>query len=122
MPNSLEKIIELIKKTGDNCVVLDSSGNPAYVVLGFSQYEKLLADKSAIAELTEDELLNKINRDIAVWRAKQQEDEESNWEPIDNLNGEPKIEPIADEKAVNKANIAAEPDESDEKYYFEPID
>ncbi|MDD2806921.1 MAG: hypothetical protein PHW95_00140 [Patescibacteria group bacterium] len=122
MPNSLEKIIELIKKTGDNCVVLDSSGNPAYVVLSFDDYKKLVADKSEIADLTEDELLNKINRDIAIWRVKQQEAETNNWEPIESLNLEPKVEPSAEEKSLNKANIEEESDRNDEKYYFEPID
>lgn len=32
MTNSIEKIVELSKKTGDTIVVLDHHGQPAYVV------------------------------------------------------------------------------------------
>ena len=32
MSESIKKIISLINKTGDNCVVLDEAGNPAYVI------------------------------------------------------------------------------------------
>ena len=67
MPNSFTKIIDLVKKTGDNCVILDNEGNPAYVIVSFSDYRKMILGKSGVAGLTEDELLVKINPDIATW-------------------------------------------------------
>ena len=56
MSNSLEKIIDLIKKTGDNCVVLDHEGNPAYVLMSLEDYENIVSAKSEVATLSEDEL------------------------------------------------------------------
>ena len=57
MPNSLGKIISLIKKTGDNCIVLDYEGNPAYVVVTFDDYQGMILGRSEVAGLTENELL-----------------------------------------------------------------
>lgn len=42
MPAGFEKIIGLLKRTGDRCVVVDEQGNPTFVVMPFSQYEDLL--------------------------------------------------------------------------------
>jgi len=42
MPNSLEQIIDLIKKTGDRCVVLDHQGEPSYVIMSFGNYQKMI--------------------------------------------------------------------------------
>lgn len=45
MENPLVKIAELVKATGDNCVVLDSEGNPAYVIVSFEKYQQLVENK-----------------------------------------------------------------------------
>jgi len=126
--SNLEKIIDLIKKTGDNCVVLDHEGKPAYVIMGFDDYQSLVLDKSEVASLTEDELLKKINRDIATWKATQDADNLDNWHTIESAVEEvtkPSFEESDDEKSLNEANSGdnSESEEDDqEKYYFEPID
>jgi hypothetical protein len=76
---NLDKIIDLINKTGDSCIILDAEGNPAYVISSFGRYNDLVSGKQEVVGLTEDELLDKINRDIASWRSTQQESEMSNW-------------------------------------------
>ena len=67
--NQLQKAINLVKKTGDRLIVFDKaeSGNP-FVVMSIDEYEKLVIGRSEVRGLTENELLDKINRDIAICR------------------------------------------------------
>lgn len=118
--SSFSKILDLVNKTGDTCVVLDASGEPAYVVLPFRVYERLAAGKADVAGMTEDELLEKINRDIALWRSSSQEAESTTAWPTPTTSSESGAD--IDKKPLNKAN--SEPGENDGngQYYFEPID
>lgn len=72
MQNQLQKAIDLVKKTGDRLMVFDSA-NPdnVYVIMSLKDYENLILGKSEVRGLTEDELLDKINRDIAIWKSDQ---------------------------------------------------
>ena len=121
----LQEIINLINKTGDNCIVLDHQGNPAYVVVKFDNYQSMILNKAEVARLTEDELLDKINRDVATWKANQDAENQDNWQAVNSAVEEIKIgtetEEI-DEKLLNKANNEEDKDSSNDKYYFEPID
>ncbi len=125
MAENFEKIIDLIKKTGDNCVVLDPSGNPAYVVVTFKDYRDLVLNKSEVAGLTEDQLLDKINRDIATWKATQESENFDNWQAIESAVEELKG-PAAgleeEEKPLKLANNDEEDETAEKRYYFEPID
>ena len=77
MQNQLQKAINLAKKTGDRLIVYDmSQKNEAFVVMSLDEYEKMATGRSEIKSLTEDELLDKINRDIAVWKNEQFSKEE----------------------------------------------
>jgi len=42
-----------------------------YVVMSLNEYEKMVIGHSEVRNLTEDELLDKINRDIAIWKSEQ---------------------------------------------------
>ena len=78
MPNQLQKAINLAKKTGDRLIVFDAvQSDNAYVVLSLDEYEKLVIGRSEVRNLTEDELLDKINRDIAIWKSEQDFDSTS---------------------------------------------
>ena len=108
---SFKEIMELIKKTNDRCIVLDSANNSAYVILPFKEYENIVKGQVNISKLTEEELLSKINHDIAIWKANQPE-EDFEWESSDFLSKE-------------SENIDLKEDffeEEEEKYYFEPIE
>ncbi len=120
--DQLRKIISLIKKTGDRVVVLDEKSESGYVVMTISEYEKLILGQSGVQGLTEDELLAKINRDIAIWKDFQ----EKSQLPIDQYDfaqdlgnfGEiyPKNEDFFEENnQKNKEN-------DEDQYYFEPIE
>jgi hypothetical protein len=73
MQNNLQKIVNLIKKTGDKLVVYDSSKpSDTYVIMGLEDYESMVVKRSEVRGLTEDQLLDKINRDIAIWKSEQE--------------------------------------------------
>ena len=69
MENQLKRIIDLIRRTGDRVVVYDSN-NPenSHVVMSFSEYEKMTALNDKKDDLTERELIDNINGDIAMWK------------------------------------------------------
>ena len=114
------KIIDLAKKTGDTCIVLDAAGEPAYVLLPFGVYERLAAGKAEVTGMTEDELLGKINRDIALWKSSSQEAENSvGWSPS-TIAAE--TEAKNTEKLLNKANFETGKGNETRQYYFESID
>jgi hypothetical protein len=72
MSNQLQKALNLAKKTGDRLLVFDAKDTElAYIVMPISDYEKLVFGHSEVRNLTEDELLDKINRDIAIWKSEQ---------------------------------------------------
>jgi hypothetical protein len=72
MQDQLQKAINLVKKTGDKLIVFDSAKpDNTFVILALKDYENLVLGKSEVRGLTEDELLDKINRDIAIWKSEQ---------------------------------------------------
>jgi hypothetical protein len=82
MSDRLDRILNLSKKTGDTVIVHDPSSEHDLVVLPFDQYEDLVAaehpslsgdyDDYLLEEMSERELIDKINRDIAIWRSYQE--------------------------------------------------
>lgn len=92
-PEQLKKILNLIKKTGDRVVVFDaSSPDESYVIMDFDRYSNMiLSDETGLKEnsvpmeikennsvnsdlnekkenLTEEDLTDKINREISMWK------------------------------------------------------
>ncbi|MFC1678504.1 hypothetical protein ACFLZ9_02065 [Patescibacteria group bacterium] len=75
MENHLIKVLKLAKKTGDRLIVFNPfDAEITYVVMSIDEYEKLVIGKSEVRDLTEEELLDKINRDIAIWKSEQELD------------------------------------------------
>ena len=71
MYNQLQKAIELARKTGDRLIVYNTEKKDIFVVMSLNEYEKLVIGRSEVRHLTEDELLDKINRDVAIWKSEQ---------------------------------------------------
>ncbi len=93
-PEQLKKILNLVKKTGDRVVIFDASApDDSYVIMGFDNYAAglnsvpsskiakiqetpantpIMADLSVNFEekenLTEEDLTDKINREISMWK------------------------------------------------------
>lgn len=70
--DQLQRFVDLVSKTGDNLVVFDKY-NPdnSFVILAINDYERLIGQGGHLGGLTEDELADKINRDIAIWKNEQ---------------------------------------------------
>jgi hypothetical protein len=72
MHKQLQKAINLARKTGDRLIVYDmQDDDSAFAVMSLDEYEKLTIKKSHVHGLTEDELIDKINRDISIWKSDQ---------------------------------------------------
>ncbi|NMC51842.1 hypothetical protein GYA54_03895 [Candidatus Kuenenbacteria bacterium] len=69
MKNQLDKIIYFVKNTGDKVIVLKDDSE--FVVMPLDEYEGLFRHKKAVSEMTEEEILSRVNREIALWRESQ---------------------------------------------------
>ncbi len=74
MDQGLQRVLNLAKKTGDNVIVFDSL-NPeqSYVILAINKYEDLLEEAGYRDFLTEEQMTDKINRDIEPWSLNNQD-------------------------------------------------
>ena len=122
--SNLQKVVDLINKTGDKAIVLDQNGDPNYVLMTFDDYEQLIVGKSEVRGLTEAELLDKINRDIAVWKEGQKSLDSSFESPefpkdLSNFRSfneafDADIDQIREEEGVDE--------EDEDRFYFETVE
>lgn len=108
MNDSLKKIIRLMGKTGDRCIIFDNPNDDAYVIMTFDEYEALVEKKEEISQLTEKQFLDRINREISVWKSVQQDE---------NFSDE-----FIHAKKDSTERESLKKDINDDVYYFEPID
>jgi len=101
--DNLNKIIKLIKKTGDKVIILNE-GEPVLVMMGFKDYEKMVFGKSGFGDLTNELLIDRINKEIAFYKEEEKDKE---------------IEAIRPES--NPVNIKKEEEIADRGYEIEPI-
>jgi len=121
MPN-LQKLVNLLKKTGDKAIIMDETGEPGYVIMTVADYEELILGKSGVSDLTEDELLDKINHDIAIWKDNQElrelsVDQYNFAKDLGDYADDSNLSNLNDNQAGRPANIADE-----DRYYFEPVE
>lgn len=75
MQNSqLNRVISLVKRTGDKTVIMDNESDAVMMLMDLGMYEKMLDNHTGVEKLTEEELMEKINRDVAIWRARNDKD------------------------------------------------
>lgn len=72
---SLDRLIDLAKQTGGRLIVHDPIEGRDVVILDVDEYERLVLGKKDVRDLSSGQLLDQINRDIAVWRANKEFDE-----------------------------------------------
>lgn len=132
MDSNFKKIIKLITKTGDRFVVSDSGFEMPYVVMSLESYENLvLADdglgelEETLEETSEAKLLEKINRDIAVWKSQQ----EKLSETLGSLQTESKKEdgeetktPVVEQFPQKEEEKEDAEEGAEDQYYFEPLE
>ena len=118
MNDSLKKIIDLAKKTKDRVIVTDNEGSDPYVIMDFDQYQSLISGNNEIADLTENEFLNKINKDVSIWKAKNEvEEKPAKKEEIEEEQDLSQNSLDLFENEEEKNTI-----EDDERFYFEPVE
>lgn len=113
MNDSLKKIIRLIEKTGNTCVIINENGDPKFVLMNLNDFERLVDQNADIKDLSEEELLEKINRYIAMWRAGREEEAALEWE-LEEIPGKVKRD--------NEKTVFRQEEKSEETFYFEPLD
>jgi len=68
--NQLNRLLKLINRTGDRLVILDKDTESAIVMMEVDEYEKILDGGPRLEDMSESDILDKINRDVAIWREK----------------------------------------------------
>lgn len=66
--NQLDRIIKLVRRTGDRFVIMDKETEETMVLMNLNEYESLLNDTSCLEDLEEEDMLNKLNHDISRWQ------------------------------------------------------
>lgn len=118
MDAGIKKIIELVKRTGDRFVVLDTESNEPFVVMTFDEYENLMGGGECLCESCQDDELE--NEDAVeeemekeIWGAPETETEtEKEFSENEPTESTENIQPVLEKKSEENA---------DEKYYFEPV-
>lgn len=78
--HNFKRIFNLVRKTGDKLVVANEDGDQALVLMPLDDYERIIDGEKGVQSLSERELWDKVDRDIALWRANHKNDT-----PDDNL-------------------------------------
>lgn len=102
MQSQLKRAINLIKKTGDKLLVADVD-EKVYALMNLDEYEDLLLKKSEVRGLTEEELIDKINRDVAIWKSENRD--------LENYSSGPSARP---DFAGNYQEFTAQAEEEDD--------
>jgi len=64
--SKLEKIFNFVKRTNDKAVVF--YGDDGFVIMKLDDYSCLFEENNKVKNLSESDMLSKINREIALWR------------------------------------------------------
>ncbi|MBU4360757.1 hypothetical protein L6278_00085 [Candidatus Parcubacteria bacterium] len=86
--NNINKILNLVKKTNDKVIITDENGEASFMLMPFTEYETIVENKSSVKDLSEKELLDQIDRDIAIWKQDHNDEEEDDLLLSDPLGPE----------------------------------
>ena len=116
---NLEAVLNLVASTSDRVIVVSESHEP-FMIMSLADYQALLPKTVEIKDLNQQEMLEKINRDIALWRSSQSivpVNEDFNLEQF-----KVDLPKSSDTKVSTPANPSQVTTEEEEKYYIEPVD
>jgi len=65
-----KELQEIMDLAGGRYIIVEN-GRPKYIVMNFDEYRAAVLDRKSVQALTEEELIEKINSDISLWREKQ---------------------------------------------------
>ena len=143
----LNRIIKLIKRTGEKTVIMDNESDAVMMLMDLGAYEKMLdhTEGGRVEKLNEEELLEKINRDVAVWRAYNEKERVDVYDELVEKPSRPeKVAVMEKGKDINLNSVETSPivvnkfpnihaeqehsasdivaEEDEEKFYIEPIE
>lgn len=119
--DKLSRLQDLIKKTGDKIVLVSESDDHDLIIMPLSEYEKLIEPAKALKDMDEKELLNRINRDISLWKENQAEkdweEDELNFNPpwSDDLDNFDNFAPRNNIDLFSSEETLRQPDKTEEK-------
>lgn len=70
--NALQELLKICKETGGRYIVVEN-GKPSFVLMDFQEYKKIFYKKDL--NLSREDLLEKINKRIALWHDAEKEKE-----------------------------------------------
>lgn len=122
--DKIKKAINLVRKTGDKIVLFEEAENDGVVIMSIEEYEKLVGGKADsyagqmalgqededIGNLTEQELIDKINRNIAAWQNHNQ-DQLDECKMIESFLGD-------DWEEEDELEEATEDEETEDNMYY----
>ncbi len=79
-----KELKEIIDLSGGRYIIVED-GQPRYIVMNFDEYKEAILDRKRLQGLTEKELIDKINFDIAMWRENKEKPEEELLDDIGKL-------------------------------------
>lgn len=128
--SQLSRILNLVRRTGDKFVILDQETDEAFSVMRLSDYERLLDGTSPVRDLSEEEIWEKVDRDLNEWRVshpfydggdwenEKRNEQETDWEKNWADEADEKEEEIEE---IDEANdFSPEPEETNEEEVLEP--
>ncbi|HLM84424.1 MAG TPA: hypothetical protein VK254_04435 [Candidatus Bathyarchaeia archaeon] len=71
-----KELKEIMDLAGGRYIIVEG-GAPKYIIMNFDEYRTAILDKKAVQALSEEELIEKINSDIALWREKQNAEDDN---------------------------------------------
>jgi|GEM_PF-1665380 len=100
----IERVINLIRRTGDRCILMDNHSEDVLVMMQLGEYEKLLdgdSDKKSLVDMSEREMMDKMNREIAYWRSVHVNEDVEKDSFVENKKTEMYLSPEKDRKPVD---------------------
>ncbi|PIR74001.1 MAG: hypothetical protein COU35_04835 [Candidatus Magasanikbacteria bacterium CG10_big_fil_rev_8_21_14_0_10_47_10] len=130
MSNSIERLINLARRTGDRLIVHDPIGGKDLVIMDVEQYKQLLDGRESIAEMGAQAFVDKIHRDISIWESNREDDDflfettddlseddffcepqadtaQSDWEAVGAIMSARKEQPVAPEDVYSTNDAAS---------------
>ena len=116
----LNRVMNLIRRTGDRCVVLDNENSDAMVVMDLDEYERMLDDDERPCSCCVEDKDLEEEDDLM---ADHEPEEVSAEEKIDDFSS--KVRDLHEEIFANigtEVKLGEVPVAEEERFYLEPID
>lgn len=99
--DKIKRAVDLVKRTGDKIFLFEDESSDGVVIMSLEEYEKMIdalddrpqnraskdQNSQEIGNLTEDELIDRINRNIAAWQS-QNQDQLDEYKIIESFLGD----------------------------------